>query len=201
MLSSYRRLLGSSANFAVVDPQLMTYIPLTHLLTAVALATVLTALYLAVRRWRRRLVRQRQWLRARSAESEAPRLLEKLGYGVLGAQVEGSYSLVVDGQPIEVSLRVDYIVGRGGRRFVAEVKSGRLAPRLDTAATRRQLLEYLITFQVNGVLLVDGEARSVHQVEFPIIPHSESGSWFDKSTLWVAGALLVGIILWMLRSA
>ncbi len=179
----------------------MPNMPLTHLVTAVALAIVLTALLLAARRWYRRLVRQRRWSRSRSAESEAPRLLEKLGYGVLGAQVEGSYSLLVDGQPIEVPLRADYIVRRRGRRFVAEVKSGRFAPRLDTAATRRQLLEYLIAFQVDGVLLVDGEARRVHQVEFPITPPGESGSWFDTSMLWVTGALVVAIIFWMLRGA
>ena len=33
---------------------------------------------------------------------------------------------------------------------VAEVKTGRLAPRIDTPATRRQLLEYRLAFDVDG---------------------------------------------------
>ena len=177
----------------------MMNVPVTHVLVAAAVLVVLAALGLAARRWVRRLVRQRRWLRAQDAEGEAPRLLEKLGYGVLGAQVEGGYSLQVDGQPIDVSLRADYIVERRGRRFVAEVKSGKLAPHLDTAATRRQLLEYSIAFRVDGVLLVDGEARRVHHVEFPIAKHGDAESRLDRSMLWVTAGTFVAAILWMLH--
>jgi hypothetical protein len=57
-------------------------------------------------------------------------------------------------------------VTRGGRRFVAEVKTGAQAPSLATAATRRQLLEYRQVFAVDGVLLVDVEAGRVAEVLF-----------------------------------
>ena len=66
-----------------------------------------------------------------------------------------------------IALRADLLVERGGRRYVAEVKTGEAAPSLATAATRRQLLEYLIAYRVDGVLLVDAERGSVHEVEFP----------------------------------
>jgi hypothetical protein len=49
---------------------------------------------------------------------------------------------------------------------VAEVKTGRWAPRLETAATRRQLLEYRFAFDVDGVLLVDADADRVSSIEF-----------------------------------
>ena len=177
----------------------MMNVPVTHLVIVAAVLVALGALGLAARRWIRRLVRQRRWLRAQDAEGEAPRLLEKLGYGVLGAQVEGGYSLQVDGQPMAVSLRADYVVERRGRRYVAEVKSGKLAPRLDTAATRRQLLEYSMAFRVDGVLLVDGEARRVHHVEFPSGKGSESESRLDRSMRWITAGAIVVAILWMLH--
>ena len=73
-----------------------------------------------------------------------------------------------DGAAQTVDVRADLIVTRGGRRFVAEVKTGELAPRLATVATRRQLLEYAHAFDVDGVLLVDPEAGRVAEVTFPM---------------------------------
>jgi hypothetical protein len=105
--------------------------------------------------------------RALAAEAWAARLLARAGYTVLGSQVKGGYDLWIDGRRVSIELRADYVVERRGRLFVAEVKSGELAPSLDTAATRRQLLEYRIAFAVDGVLLVDGESGSIHDVVFP----------------------------------
>ena len=72
--------------------------------------------------------------------------------------------LEVDGAPQAASLRCDLVVTRAGRRFVAEVKTGALAPRLDHAPTRRQIVEYLLAFDADGVLLVDAERDEVREV-------------------------------------
>ena len=83
-----------------------------------------------------------------------------------------TYDLLVDGERTTVKLRADYLVSRRGRRFVAEVKSGPGgSPPRHTAATRRQLLEYWAVFQVDGILLVDGESRQVHEITFPTPNH------------------------------
>jgi hypothetical protein len=50
--------------------------------------------------------------------------------------------------------------------LVAEVKTGEVAPRLSTAATRRQLLEYRVAFDVDGVLLVCPERGTIQRVDF-----------------------------------
>jgi len=138
---------------------------------AIAALAVLFALGQALRaiakewleRWR--LVRRSS--HALSAEAWAATLLRDAGYDILGAQVKTSYVLWVDRREVSVGLRADYVVRRKGRTFVAEVKSGQFAPSLETAATRRQLLEYLLAFDVDGVLLVDGEAGEIQQVTFP----------------------------------
>jgi hypothetical protein len=164
----------------------------TQLLLAAALVLVSLGLWTACHRFYVRWLRRRQWSRARAAEDEAPNLLRQLGYEVLGAQVEGSYSLVVDSQPMTVSLRADYVVARDGLQYIAEVKSGRFAPRLENAATRRQLLEYRIAFDVDGVLLVDGETKRVREITFPLTSQIAPISWLSRRLAYTA--VLLGVV-------
>jgi hypothetical protein len=146
-------------------------IDVTHPLVALALAVALVGLLLL---WRlaagraRRTGRRNQRLGAR-AERGAERLLERAGYRVLDRQAQARWPIEVDGARIEALARADLLVGRGRRRYVAEVKTGPGA-RPDHPDTRRQLLEYLLAFDVDGVLLVDVEARSVLQIAFPDLP-------------------------------
>jgi hypothetical protein len=124
----------------------------------------------AIARVRRFLAGVRARRRGRAAvrgEVAAEELLARAGFKVRERQVALVFPIVCDGQPLPIALRADLLVERGGRRYVAEVKTGEAAPSLATAATRRQLLEYLIAYRVDGVLLVDAERGSVHEVEFP----------------------------------
>ncbi len=105
----------------------------------------------------------------RNAERSAERLLTRAGFRIEARQVKATWPLLVDGEPVQATLRADLLVRRGRRRFVAEVKSGRSGARPDNPDTRRQLLEYRLAFDVDGVLLVDMDARQVRQVEFPAL--------------------------------
>ncbi|MEQ8275778.1 MAG: hypothetical protein RMA76_38980 [Deltaproteobacteria bacterium] len=93
-------------------------------------------------------------------------LARRAGYLVEGVQVERRFTIHVDGRPETITVRADMVLGRGGRRFVAEVKSGRIAPDPTSTATRRQLLEYAHVFDADGVLLFDMEAKRIRPVEF-----------------------------------
>ena len=97
----------------------------------------------------------------------AERLLERNGFRIEDRQVTGRWTLVVDGEPVQVTCRADLLVRRRRRRFVAEVKSGELGARATAPATRRQLLEYRTVFAVDGVLLVDMVHGTIHEVSFP----------------------------------
>ena len=149
------------------------------------------------RAWRRSKARRRA-RRARRGEERAERLLEGLGYQVEDSQVEAGWTIRVDGEDHEVALRADLLVTRDGARYVAEVKTGRTAPRITTAATRRQLLEYRMAYDVAGVLLVDAEAGRVIPVEFPLPAGSaQPGSlrrfgWLAALCAGAAAGLLVG---------
>jgi len=74
---------------------------------------------------------------------------------------------------LAMELRADYLVERGGELLVAEVKTGEEAPSLETAATRRQLLEYHVAFAVDGVLLVSPEQGTIQRVAFPRVSLAE----------------------------
>jgi hypothetical protein len=104
-------------------------------------------------------------LRAMEGEVGAAALLERAGYAVLERQVPGSWTLRADGESLTFGLRADYLVSRAGRRYIAEVKTGRLAPRLSHGPTRRQLLEYGAAFDVHGVILVDADGGAMTHVE------------------------------------
>lgn len=165
---------------------------LLFLLAATMLLAVVQSARLAWQGfWRRRTIAIR---RERGAEGEkrAEKLLREMGFGILGRQVAVSYDVQIDGEPMAIDLRSDYLVSYGDKRYVAEVKTGRAAPRLDTSATRRQLLEYRIAFDVDGVLLVDAEAERVHAVEFPLgAIHAPAPS----RIAWLLTGFVAGIVV------
>jgi len=130
---------------------------------------VLQTLAIWMRRKRRRDRHLARIRVAAAGEQAAERHLRDRGFAVLGAQVATEYPIVVDGAEKVIGLRADYLVARGQRRYVVEVKTGGVAPRIDTPATRRQLLEYLLAFEVDGVLLLDMTARSLHEIAFPAL--------------------------------
>jgi hypothetical protein len=168
--------------------------------TAVGFVCALALLRQTLARWAARRGLQRRMQRARRAERDAPSWLAKHGYAVVAAQVSSQYELSLDGQPIAIGVRADYVVERAGLRYVAEVKSGGAAPRIQTQATRRQLLEYRLAFAVDGVLLVDAEAEHVHVVRFPASDGSASSP--RAAWLWVGvlGVLAVLVALALLRA-
>ena len=148
----------------------LSAVPPELLAAALALALVLAVIQtarLAFVRWlpRRRIQAARE--AGADGELRAEPMLRAQGYAIVARQAPVTYDLAVDGERCEVALRADFLVERAGRRFVAEVKTGRHAPRPETPATRRQLLEYRVAYDVDGVLLVDVDAGRVHALEFP----------------------------------
>jgi Holliday junction resolvase-like predicted endonuclease len=149
-----------------------------ELLLGLALLALVPALVMLARSALRRRRMRLRFERGAEGEREAAALLERAGYTIEAAQAATRYEVDVDGARAEVAVRADFVVSRGGERFVAEVKTGRVAPRLETSATRRQLLEYQHAFDVGGVLLVDADARTVQRISFrPRAPRPPVAAW------------------------
>ena len=141
-----------------------------RVLALVALVGALCALVLA--RWMRALRgtwrAKRRAKRAGGGEEDAAVLLRRAGFKIVARQARTWWTPMIDGEPHETEVRADYLVEAEGELLVAEVKTGEEAPQLTTAATRRQLLEYYVAFEADGVLLVCPEAGAIHRVEFPM---------------------------------
>jgi hypothetical protein len=140
----------------------------TQLIVVAIIAAVL-ALWLAslVRRWRGSLRAKQRAARAGAGEDAAAQLLADAGFTIVERQARVVWAPLVDGEPLHMELRADYLVEARGELLVAEVKTGEEAPSLETAATRRQLLEYHVAFAADGVLLVCPERGTIQRVVFP----------------------------------
>jgi hypothetical protein len=170
-----------------------------HGLIAVALLALLAGWLLArsSARWCARARGRAHNLRGQRGEEAAEALLHRNGYVTIARQVRASYLVELDDRPVSVDLCADFIVERGGRRLVAEVKTGRRAPRFEYADTRRQLLEYQLGFGVDSVLLIEIERERLREVRFPVRARAARGT--RLSWLWLlAGA--AGCAYWLARS-
>jgi hypothetical protein len=167
-----------------LEPDRLVVVVAAGLALALALHLAVRALGRGLRRWQAR----RRQARAVRGERQAERLLDRLGYAIRDRQVATSWAVTCDGEVHEVPLRADLLVERDGKRYVAEVKTGRVAPRLATATTRRQLLEYRVAYDVDGILLVDAEAGRVMHVDFHL-PGQPRASWSRLALLavWCLG--------------
>ena len=143
---------------------------------------------------RPRVLARRRARRGLEGERDAEPLLHRAGYRILERQPTGSWRIDVDGEALDLRLRADFLVWRRGRRFVADAKTGERAPRITHGPTRRQLLEYRLAFDVEGVLLVDPERGTVQEIVFPLPPGSPSrGPW------WLLAGMGVGAaVAWLL---
>jgi hypothetical protein len=146
----------------------------------------------AEREGERRAAAHARSLRAVDGEAGAFALLERAGYAVLERHVPGSWTVHADGEPVTFGLRADYLVARRGRRYIAEVKTGRVAPRLSHGPTRRQLLEYSAAFDVQGVILVDADVETITHVEVDLF-----GDRASRRPRWPAPAALAVVAVFL----
>lgn len=165
----------------------------SELLSALLLGTLLLVSMLWMRaEWRARAPKRnarRARNRGADGEKRAIRLLRSLGYEIVGEQVTGTVPLLVDGTAHPATVRADFLVRRGGRMFVADAKSG-ANPQSDRA-TRRQLLEYLHAYDVDGVLLVDTHAGTVRTLAL----QQTSPAVSERGALLILGLALAVLYL------
>lgn len=106
-------------------------------------------------------------IRATAGEGAADAVLAAHGYRVVDAQVTVRFVIRLDDDDVWVHNRCDRVVERDGRIYVADIKTGARATDPTHPATRRQLLEYWLAHDADGVLLVDMDAGTVIEVAFP----------------------------------
>jgi len=99
-------------------------------------------------------------------EKKAKGFLKLKGYKILDYQYELKYNFYADENKIAVKIRPDYIVQKGFKKYIAEVKTGTTVTNPHYKATRRQLLEYYFAGDFDGILLVDMENKKIKTIFF-----------------------------------
>ncbi len=144
---------------------------------------------------RRRVLRHRRD-RGRRGEVDAAQVLVEAGYHLLQDQASREAEMEIDGVARPYTVRPDYLVRRGNRRYVAEVKTGKKAPNPLYTPTRRQLLEYEVCFPTHGLLLVDMETRRVHRIRWAQVDAvATSRAPSRRLSLWLGLAFGLGLCL------
>ncbi|MCB1135080.1 MAG: hypothetical protein KDK78_02325 [Chlamydiia bacterium] len=139
---------------------------LVLLLVALLGAIIGAYTFTQLSRWKtRRHVRQR-FEKGQAAESCASSVLAAHGYELLDEQRSIELTCFVDGAPRRYLVRPDGLAQRGEAVYLVEIKSGARAPNPLAKDTRRQLLEYYYGSGAIGVLLVNAETETVHEISF-----------------------------------
>lgn len=108
---------------------------------------------------------KRTFKSGRIAENAAVKFLRSRGYKILASQLREDVIIYVDGEAEKSIVRADYLVRRGWKLYVVEVKSGQQG-NAKIPAIRRQLLEYHLVYQPDGILLLDMEHKNLQEIRF-----------------------------------
>ena len=145
----------------------------------------------ASRRYKRYKVRK-MLKRAKSAEKKAVVLLQKWGYTILDVQLKETVVITIDGKPHESTVRADVLVRKGFKRYIVEIKTGQqTSPTLPNV--RRQLLEYYLVYQPDGMLLLDMEKEKLKEICFEQITAKKQNAFNPLS--WLAAGICLGYFL------
>jgi len=129
---------------------------------------------------------------AKKAERDAISFLNNEGYKIVDIQQKQPIVLYIDGKPYSSYVQVDFIVKKNRKKYIVEVKTGKKT-RATTALVRRQLLEYYLVFNPQGILLLDMDKGTLKRIEFEW--GKPTYSWYGFIIAGLLGALF-GIMLW-----
>ena len=133
---------------------------------------------------RKKRLQRKRFERGSRLENEAKKYLINLGYSIVYEQHTCYHKYKVNGAKKTSKLVLDYVVSKGGKQYIVEVKSGKSAISVNNKDSRRQLLEYDFVIENDGVFLLDMEHKNMQLVEF-----------FPKTKQLRNNYLIVGIII------
>ena len=172
------------------------YFSLLVLVTVLFIGTVLCR-YLA--RIARTWALKRRFRRGAAGEDKAARYLLRHGYTILKRQATKQMSMTVDGHTREFEIRADFLVRKHRKNAVVEVKTGKYATDPVHTETRRQLLEYAVSYNADTVYLFDADENEMRKITLygARIPKRSPGSIYTAGVL--NGMAMAIVLLWLLQ--
>jgi hypothetical protein len=104
--------------------------------------------------------------KGRKGEVRARKFLKKHGFIILSEQYAITSVMYIDHKPYEYGIRVDFLVRRGDKTAIVEVKTGSRAIDPLVPETRRQLFEYFHLYHVDELYFFDAHSLTLQQISF-----------------------------------
>ncbi|KMQ51339.1 hypothetical protein CHISP_1822 [Chitinispirillum alkaliphilum] len=146
-----------------------------------------------------RLTLRRRFSRGAQGEKDAFVYLRKHGYRILETQAARDLWIEVDGEKKTYEICADYIALHRGRKFVVEVKTGTKAANPLSRDTRRQLLEYAVSYDVDAVFLFDADKSSLMEVSFPLLKNRNTMNPGSFAAGFFAAVILFVVFVYMAK--
>ena len=138
---------------------------------------------------------KKRFARSKRAEREAEKFLKKKGFAIVDSQKSKPILITIGDKIHRYLIRIDYLVRKKGKIYVVEVKSGEKSPYITNRETRRQMLEYYLAYQPNGIILLNMKSKSIAEVKFQF--EKKSHQWIIKLFWFVAGIIFSILIYYL----
>lgn len=127
-----------------------------------ALLLIAAFVYWAVRRRSGRIAGKT----SAKSNPRARAILEESGYEILKIKPTVTVRMEVDEQHYPFVLKSDFIVSRGGRRYLVQVQQENKQLRLQSKLVRNSLLRDVLAFRTDGILIINIKKETLSQVRF-----------------------------------
>jgi hypothetical protein len=138
----------------------------TYIILSLIVIIILILLQIKLKAFNKKRVLRKRFKRGLYLEDKAKEYLSNIGFNIIEEQRSYYHTYKVNGINNKAKIIVDYIVEKGGKRYIVEVKSGKSAISTNNKNTRRQLLEYDFVLENDGIFLLDMENKNMQLIEF-----------------------------------
>jgi hypothetical protein len=95
-------------------------------------------------------------------------ILEEAGYQILKIKPAVLVRMTIDGKLHTFELKGDYLVSQGGRRYLVQMRKDGKPLHLQSKMWRNSLLRDVQAFGTAGIIMLDTEKETLHDVRFRI---------------------------------
>ena len=105
--------------------------------------------------------------KGKKGEHIAKKFLKRHGFTIISEQASEVSKIIIDGKEYKYEVRVDFLVKKGKKTGIVEVKTGKIAANPLFMQTRRQLFEYYHIFKVDILYFFNADKRELLEITFP----------------------------------
>ncbi|MBS4030817.1 MAG: hypothetical protein KGZ63_05270 [Clostridiales bacterium] len=102
------------------------------------------------------------------SNSRAVLILEEAGYTVEKVKPAVQVRMTIDDKLHTFELKGDYLVAKSGRRYLVRLRRDGKPMRLQSKMWRNSLLRDVQAFGTTGIIMLDTEKETLHEVSFRI---------------------------------